>query len=67
MNLLKIFAAAVALAAMTLAAEAGDKRQLVVATEGAYPPYNFVDDSGKVEPDARGMLANKLAVSPQCG
>ena len=42
----RLILAAAALAALTLGAHAADAVKL--GTEGAYPPYNFVDDSGKV-------------------
>src|SRR4051794_15530682 len=41
----KIILAAAALAALTFGAQAAG---IKIGTEGAYPPYNFVDDSGKV-------------------
>ncbi len=40
----KLILVAAALAAMTISAHAAPVR---IATEGAYPPYNFLDDSGK--------------------
>jgi polar amino acid transport system substrate-binding protein len=40
-----VFAAA-ALAALSFGAQAADT--IKIGTEGAYPPYNFVDDNGKV-------------------
>eukprot|EP01030_Chromulinospumella_sphaerica_P029869 gene29869-30351_t len=48
MKLLKF--AAMALAAVVLAAPAlADKTKLVIATEGAYPPYNFVAADGSLQ------------------
>jgi polar amino acid transport system substrate-binding protein len=41
----KLILAAVALAALTVGANAAAVK---IGTEGAYPPYNFVDDNGKV-------------------
>jgi polar amino acid transport system substrate-binding protein len=41
----RLVLAALALAALTLGANADP---IKLATEGAYPPFNFVDDSGKV-------------------
>jgi len=41
----KIILAAAALAALTFGAQAAG---IKIGTEGAYPPYNFVDDNGKV-------------------
>lgn len=38
-----------ALAALSTAATAEDKQKLIVATEGAYPPYNFVDADGSLQ------------------
>ena len=40
-----LFAAAIA-ALSALSAQAADK--LIIGTEGAYPPFNFIDASGKV-------------------
>lgn len=42
----RLILAAAALAALTFGAQAADA--VKIGTEGAYPPYNFVDDSGKV-------------------
>src|SRR6185369_1345182 len=42
----RLLVAIAALAALTLGAQAADA--IKIGTEGAYPPYNFVDDSGKV-------------------
>jgi polar amino acid transport system substrate-binding protein len=42
----RLFLAVAALAALTLGAQAADA--VKIGTEGAYPPYNFVDDNGKV-------------------
>lgn len=42
----RLILAAAAVAALTLGAQAADA--VKIGTEGAYPPYNFVDDSGKV-------------------
>jgi polar amino acid transport system substrate-binding protein len=41
----KLILAAVAVAALTFGANAAGVK---IGTEGAYPPYNFVDDNGKV-------------------
>lgn len=49
MKLSHFFAAAVALAVMVAPAAAADKRKLIVATEGAYPPYNYVDADGSLQ------------------
>ena len=42
----RLILAAAALAALTLGVQAADA--VKIGTEGAYPPYNFVDDNGKV-------------------
>jgi polar amino acid transport system substrate-binding protein len=42
----KLILATALLAALTLGAQAADA--VKIGTEGAYPPYNFVDDNGKV-------------------
>lgn len=42
----RLILAATALAALTFGAQAADA--VKIGTEGAYPPYNFVDDNGKV-------------------
>ena len=49
MKLGKLLAVALALAALGGAVHAGDKKKLVVATEGAYPPYNFVSADGSLQ------------------
>ncbi|MEZ5922777.1 MAG: transporter substrate-binding domain-containing protein [Hyphomicrobiaceae bacterium] len=41
--------AALLLAAMASTAVADEKRKLIVATEGAYPPYNFVASDGSLQ------------------
>jgi len=41
----RVFLAAVALAALSFSAHAAG---IKIGTEGAYPPYNYVDDNGKV-------------------
>ncbi len=46
----KIFAAALGLAAIGLTATAADAGMKVrMGTEGAYPPFNFTDDKGKLQ------------------
>ena len=49
MKLLKIAALAVSLAAFAVSAHAEDKKKLIIATEGAYPPYNFVAADGTLQ------------------
>jgi polar amino acid transport system substrate-binding protein len=49
MRVLKFLAVAVAAVAMLGLAQAQDKRKLIVATEGAFPPYNFVDADGSLQ------------------
>ena len=48
MKFVRFLAMFVAVAALAGAAQA-DKRKLIVATEGAYPPYNFVDADGSLQ------------------
>ncbi|MFO1170140.1 MAG: transporter substrate-binding domain-containing protein [Hyphomicrobiaceae bacterium] len=40
---------ALALSTMATLAQAADKQKLIVATEGAYPPYNFVAADGSLQ------------------
>lgn len=49
MKFASIFTAAIFLAALAGSAQAADKQKLIVATEGAYPPYNFVDADGALQ------------------
>ena len=49
MKLARIALATLALAAFAGFSQAQDKKQLTVATEGAYPPYNFVDADGSLQ------------------
>jgi lysine-arginine-ornithine-binding protein len=48
MKFLRLLAAAAALAVLVTPAVA-EKRKLIVATEGAYPPYNYVDADGSLQ------------------
>lgn len=49
MKLGKIAAIAFALVAFASIAQAADKQKLIIATEGAYPPYNFVAADGTLQ------------------
>jgi polar amino acid transport system substrate-binding protein len=49
MKLASLFAGALALALVAGGAEAADRQKLIVATEGAYPPYNFVAADGSLQ------------------
>ncbi len=40
--------AAIALAVMTTASSAGAADKIKIGTEGAYPPFNFIDSAGKI-------------------
>jgi lysine-arginine-ornithine-binding protein len=48
----KLFAAAVAFALLGLAAQqasADDQKSVVIGTEGAYPPFNYIDENGELQ------------------
>ena len=49
MKLGKFIATAVLFAALATVAHAADKQKLIIATEGAYPPYNFVAADGSLQ------------------
>ncbi len=46
MKFVRLIIAALAIAALATGVQAQEKKKLVVATEGAYPPYNFVAADG---------------------
>ena len=45
----RLMLAACTLAVLAGGAQAAEKQKLTVATEGAYPPYNFVDANGELQ------------------
>jgi len=49
MKLGKIVAVALFFAGLATSAYAADKQKLIIATEGAYPPYNFVAADGTLQ------------------
>lgn len=49
MKLIKLLVAALAIAALATGVQAQEKKKLVVATEGAYPPYNYVAADGSLQ------------------
>jgi len=49
LKLVQFIAAAVVLAGLAMSAHAADKQKLIIATEGAYPPYNFVAADGSLQ------------------
>lgn len=66
MRILKtVFAAVVAVAIASGAALAGEMKKVRIGTEGAYPPFNFVDSNGKLQGfdvDISGALCDKMKV-----
>ena len=61
----KLILAAAALAALTVGAQAAT---LKVGTEGGYPPYNFMDDSGKLagyDVDVSNELCKRISYDCQ--
>ena len=67
MRLVKIFAAtAIAFAAVTSMASAKDWKEVRIGTEGAYPPFNGLDASGKLvgfDIDIGKALCDKMKVT----
>ena len=49
MHIARAFVAVCALLALVGAADAADRKKLIVATEGAYPPYNLVAPDGTLQ------------------
>lgn len=66
MKTLKIILLALAIsAALVFQAVAGDWKQVKIATEGAYPPWNYHDGSGNLvgfEPDLAKELCKRMKV-----
>ena len=66
MKTLKIILLALAIsAALVFQVVAGDWKKVKIATEGAYPPWNYLDDSGNLagfEPDLAKELCQRMHV-----
>jgi octopine/nopaline transport system substrate-binding protein len=66
MKTLRIILLALAIsAALAFPVVAGDWKKVKIATEGAYPPWNYMDDSGKLvgfEPDLAKELCQRMNV-----
>lgn len=60
-----LLAAGICILSMTSLASAQDKREIVIASEGAYPPFNFMDSNNKLQGfdiDITNALCDKMQV-----
>ncbi|MXQ12622.1 ABC transporter substrate-binding protein [Microvirga makkahensis] len=60
-----ILAAGICILGMTSLASAQDKKEIVIASEGAYPPFNFMDSSNRLQGfdiDIANALCEKMQV-----